>query len=251
MPDACKHVATEARSGKALTYLCGAFAEYEECRYGRGGQQPRGKGAYAGSCKTEFGRTHMAENQSVVSDYVQQVSAKDYPHGGAAVGGSVAPLCKHVEYAYRHDASKRREIVRADERKQLIGLAEAVQVEIEQAERSCERHAVGHVQIQAVAHKCAYVMHPLLPEHGSNKGGQTVGEPQAAEYHDVEDPVDERCRCKGFCGVSPDHYIVGECSHYHAKLAHKNWQAEPDDVVVIILLSHGWSRRSGEDTGTD
>ena len=217
---------------QALAVVAELAGSHQGGQDGEGADDAGRERAEPGAEKSQFRHAPVAVDEGIVAGHVEAVGSQDNPHGHGRVVDGVAPLGGHVEHRHGQHADEVEDEIGADERQQLGGLAEAVEVEVDCRHYGRHEQGIGYVEPHGHAGEGADLPAVALAEKGSGEGSEAVGETDAAEDGHVEKIVDERGRCQGGGGVVADHDVVGKADDNHAELSHEDGQPEPDKFAV-------------------
>ncbi len=193
----------------------------EKCGNARAGQAQFGKSA------------HAVDEQPVAGD-IEQVAAEQNPHGCAGIHDAVCELPEGVEQQDEYEGRQYGQIVRLDERHELGGLAEFVEVAVQDGHAEGEKNACGGVDGKRVLEFAADTCTVACSGEFADDGGESVGKARAADDDEAEQVVDEAGGAQRFGVVVPDHHGVGESQDDDADLADDDGSAQYDQSADVV-----------------
>ncbi len=205
------------------------YRDDDHCRH-----HTRHECGYAGTCQTQLGEAPVAVDEQIVAEYVEGVASEDNPHGHACAVDGVAPLRPHVEAYDREHPHQIDDEVWPDYRQQLLGLPQAVEIEIHHSHDAHQQQGEQEVDRDGVTYQLAHAAILLTGVEGAGERSDAHGHAETGEYGHVEEIVDKRCRRKRIGAVVAHHRGVGKPHDYHAQLPHEYGESERQYRLVSL-----------------
>ena len=218
----------------AVADIASAGEEYHHEGYRHYHARPHG--GDTGSEQAQLGEGTYAVDEQPVEEDVDHVAANHYPHRHLCAGDAVEELLQGIEHAHEGDAHQVDQEVGADDGQQLLGLADVVQVQVEQRHHCHEQqshHHVGHYRVLYLLPDFVGAAHA---EEAAHDGGKSVREAEIEEQSQGEDVVDQSGCTQLDGAVVAYHQRVGKAEDDGAQLSDDDGHSYFQEGAIMVSL---------------